>query len=479
MAKFIVEPANTQLWYPPFITLTATDTTPLLSGVSGWNWYFNGTYIASTSSWSHIFFDPIDLSTLTLYVCSPYGTDSSVQYISIPNYPLVPHFEILPSSAINIGSNVYATPITAIDRSPSVSAISAWNWYFNDVHVSSLSSWTYTFFDPCTGILRLSVQTPYSSGIDINPVTFTITRNIENACQHEPVVSEGYRGSTTLTPIITSYELLSHRLKYQLGWPVTNIEMCDDQVFDFINQAIEWYSKYAGFTEEYLVFDAQKVYKGGLGIKLDEIFSTLYQLQVSPCARNTTHSQTFSAQFYDCDLNCYRKVVDTFSLDTAEFTGTDTLFTMDYLFAQQTYFSYMLGSFGFDLITWHVLKDWLNLREKLFATKPYVRFDPRTQYLKLIPEPTSNNNFIGIVGCRVERAIADLVRERWVHQYALALTKIAIAHARGKFGGVVLFGGGSPAFDALMSQGITEKEKLEKELMESFGEVEPPLFFIG
>ncbi len=478
MVTFNVQPANTQLWYPPTISITAVDTTSSVSGVSGWNWFFNGTYVADTSSWSYTFFDHIEPTTITLYVCSQYGEGSSSQYISIPNYPLVPHFEILPSSAIDISNSVQSVPITAIDRTPGVSAISAWNWYFNDVSVSTASSWNYTFYDPITGILRLNTASPYNSAITINPVTFTITRNYENSCNKEPVAPKGYRGSTTLNPVITSYELLSHRVKYQLGWPVTNIEMCDDQMYDFINQAIEWYSKYAGFTEELLAFDACKVYKCGLGVKLDDIFTTLYQWYCDPCNRTAERNQAISAQFFDCDLNCYRKVVDVFALDTAEFTGTDTLFTMDYLFAQQTYFSYMLGSFGFDLITWHILKDWLNLREKLFATKPYVRFDPRTQYMWLTPEPTANNNFIGVVSCRVERAVADLVRERWVHQYTTALTKIAIAHARGKFGGVVLFGGGSPAFNELMNQGIAEKEKLEKELMEGFGEVEPPLLFI-
>ena len=43
---------------------------------------------------------------------------------------------------------------------------------------------------------------------------------------------------------------------------------------------------------------------------------------------------------------------------------------------------------------------------------------------------------------------------------------------------MILFGGGSVNSQDLMTQGNTEKELLEKELMDGFGEAEPPLFFI-
>lgn len=317
-----------------------------------------------------------------------------------------------------------------------------------------------------------NVFAAYSYYDNVSPGSNTI-----DSCEdYERAVPAGRAGSTTLNHAITSYELLAERIKMQLGYPAIRIELCDDQIYDFIDQGIEWYSKYAGYTEEYLVFNACSLYKCGLGIKLDDLFTQYYQYQ---CCSEVSHAAQISAQFVDCDLNAYRKVVDVFSVEPVEFTGTDTLFTMDYMFAQQTYFSYMLGSFGFDLVTWHILKDWLNLREKLFATKPYVRFDPRTQYLKLTPEPTGNKSFLGVIGCRVERSIADMVRERWVQRYALALTMIALGHVRGKFGQVTLFGGGSLNASDIMTQGLEMKKGLEEEIMGKYGEVEPPYFFIG
>jgi len=295
---------------------------------------------------------------------------------------------------------------------------------------------------------------------------------------NESILPEGIRGSTTLTPYVTSYDVLLERIKYQLGWPAVRIELCDDQIYDFINQAIEWYSKYAGYTEEYLAFSSQ-IYERGLGIKLDKIFTQQACLLNADFVTNT-QLRAMTAQYVDYDLNNYRKVVDVFSVDPTEFTGTDVLFTLDYQFAQQTYFSYMLGSFGWDLVTWHILKDWLNVREKMFATRPYFTFNPRTQYLKIFPEPnTASSVYIGILGCRVERPLRDNIRERWVGRWALASTMIALAHVRGKFAGTTLFGGGQVNYNDLMSQGLEMRKELEDELMNKYGEVEPPFFFIS
>ncbi|MCP3684344.1 MAG: hypothetical protein GY861_16830 [bacterium] len=299
-------------------------------------------------------------------------------------------------------------------------------------------------------------------------------------CQdHDPVTPAGVRGSTTLNPVVTSYELLSERIKMQIGWPMTNIELCDDQIYDFINQATEWYSKYAGFIEEYLIFDSN-AYECGRGMKVDTILNNIADFY---CPCSSTPQPSVSAQYVDCDLNNYRKVVGIFSVDPAGGQGgsSEVLFNMDYLFAQQAYFGQMMGGFGYDITTWHMLKEWMDLRKKMFATAIDVIFNPTSQTIKLIPEPqvgTSGGRYVGVIGCRMEKSVAELVQERWVQRYALALTKIALAHVRGKFGQVTLFGGGTINGQDLMTQGREDKAKLEAEIQDGYGEAEPPLFFI-
>ena len=106
------------------------------------------------------------------------------------------------------------------------------------------------------------------------------------------------------------------------------------------------------------------------------------------------------------------------------------------------------------------------------------RFDARTQILKLIPEPRDTHTYLGVVGCYVERPVKDLIRERWVQKYALALVKIAISRVREKYTGTNLFGGGSVNVN-LLAEGIKEKETLEQELMNGYQDTSPPTFFIG
>jgi len=476
--SFSVLPSRTQIFAAPYVSITATDTTDAVSAVSAWNWIFNKTLVSTNSAWSYRFFSSNTVATLYLSAQSPFGNAySSAVNITILDYPSIASFEVLPGVDLTIGATSRAVTITAQDTSPVISGISAWNWTFNDVTVSNTNNWIYTFFDIITGDIGLTVSGPYGS-TTLTDQEFRITDERVNACIKEPVLPIGIKGSTTFNPYITSYNLLGDRIKFQLGWPAVNIEICDDNIYDFIHQAIEWYSKYAGYTEEYLMFDGAKTYEPGLGFKIDNAINAIYKWQTNRC-QTSTYNPAVTAQYFDCDLNNYRKVIDVFSLDPVEFTGTDVLFTLDYLFAQQTYFSYLLGSFGFDLITWHILKDWLKLREKLFATKPLVRFDPRTQYLQMTPEPNYQNNFYGVIGCYIERPISQLVQERWVQRYALALTMIALAFIRGKYGQATLFGGANLQSTDLMTMGIKDKELLEKELMESFGEVTPPAFYHG
>ena len=157
------------------------------------------------------------------------------------------------------------------------------------------------------------------------------------------------------------------------------------------------------------------------------------------------------------------------------------MFTIEQTLAQQTYFSYAMGNFGFDLISWYCVKNWLETREKVLALRRSVEFDDRTQYMRMYPEPTDSVRFYGVVSCYVERPIRDIIKEPWVYQYALALTKITVGYVRGKYGQVPLFGGQLFSQD-IMTQGQSEKERLEQDLFTTsagFGSSDPVSFFIG
>jgi len=277
-------------------------------------------------------------------------------------------------------------------------------------------------------------------------------------------------GSTQLNPRIDSYDKLAQRIRRQLGEPLVNVEIHDEQIHDNIDLAIEYFTKYAGYTEEYLLFDSRK-YVAGYGMKIDTMINGTQEMY-------TTNAEGLSGG-YDYDLETHRKVLDCFSFDYGETTGINTLFTLETAMANQIYSSYMIGNFGFDLVTWEVLKGFIDTRKKVLAQNPHFRFDARTQVLRIIPEPLYAHSYLGVVGCYVERPIKDLVKERWIQRYTLALSKISVATVRGKYPNTNLFGGGTVNYQDFLQQGIQERDALEVELKNSYEDANPPMFFLG
>jgi hypothetical protein len=346
--------------------------------------------------------------------------------------------------------------------------------------------------------------------------------------------------STNLSSKIDSFSRLGDRITRTLGAPMVNIEIHQDQLFEFISIACEMFAKYAGYTEEYLVFNSD-LYVDGVGIRLDQLFSitpefnrintpvkTVYActsaipstfFSTSPTLSSryssgilqqqvltttdylsvinfnssvanlftpSTDNQTPFQNMFDYDAMSYRKVIDVANFEEGSSDGVNTLFTIEQTLAQQTYFSYSMGNYGFDLISWYTLKNWLGVREKMLATRRSFVFDPRTQLLVFYPPPRtpgSGSKFWGVMSCYVERPLRDLVKEQWVYQYALALSKIAVGNVRGKYTGTTMFGGGQINYNDLLNQGLKEKDTLEQQLYSGastgFGDGAPPQFFIG
>ena len=378
-------------------------------------------------------------------------------------------------------------------------------------------------------------------------------------CELKPI--SGFL-ATNLNSRTDSYDKLVDRILYDLGAPVVNVELFRDQMYDAITRACEKFTKFAGQTEEYIVFDSG-LYDKRIGIRLDTLFTlrniidlgvsdpfkqyntnmantqkvsepvyvciehlpkslfadiptlsglitddmwvgqivneTLYKAIVDTgivngidnCFRKSekpqfnatnTLDQTKYNPAFDYDLMDYRKVVNVTDIQQGSTTGINTLFTIEQTMAQQTYFSYAMGNYGFDLVSWYTLKNWLDVREKMLAQQIQFTFDPRTQYLRIFPEP-KNSTYYAVLRCWVERPLRDIIKEQWVYDYALALCKIRLAQVRGKYSNVNMFGGTSLQYDSIKNEGIKEKEELEKRLLEGsssgYGDMAPPMFQLG
>ena len=385
--------------------------------------------------------------------------------------------------------------------------------------------------------------------------------------------------STNLNNKIKTYDNLGDRIKRSLGYPLISLEIHTDQLRQNIQIAVEYFTKFAGFTQEYLIFDSE-MYESRKGIRLDLLYTVANMnmtassttggtnplgpgpesIRSYPPMRNgqdsvfvatstlsasyfttqsslsttfayqqsglqpgmsryqvinqttfaviTAHNSNLSAgvfgtfkqttpttisfegsasnahyyqNVFDYDVMDYRKVVDVGDFEEGSTTGINTLFTLEQTLAQQTYFSYALGNYGFDLVSWYTLKEWIDTREKVLGTRRDIKFDPRSQYLQMYPEPGANR-FYGVISCYLERAIRDVIMEQWVYEYAMALSMITIGRVRGKFGSVSLLGGGSLNYD-ILTEGMEKKTELEAKLLEGaspgFGDADPTLFIVG
>ncbi len=325
--------------------------------------------------------------------------------------------------------------------------------------------------------------------------------------------------STNLNSRIDGYQRLGDRISRSLGAPLVNVEIHQDQLFENIGIAIEMFTKYAGYTREYLIFNSD-LYERGKGIRLDVLFTAdrttnsdtllnpnfnfpyedvqgkqfapLYSLSkmvigdpgnpyIFQVGSDLKPNQLALNQSYDYLLDEYRKVIAVRQFEVGSSDGVNTLFTIEQTLAQQTYFSYSMGNYGFDLVSWYTLKNWLDTREHVLSLRKSINFNDRTQYMQMYPEP-GNDRFWGVLECYVEKPISWVIKEEWVYQYAAALSKIVVGRVRGKYGNVQLFGGGVLNYD-LLEEGRQEKEKLETQLYEGaspgMGDAEPVLFLVG
>ena len=371
--------------------------------------------------------------------------------------------------------------------------------------------------------------------------------------------------STNLNNKIDCYGRLGDRIKRSLGYPLVSVEIHPDQLNENIQIAVEYFTKFAGYTREFMIFDSA-LYETNKGIRMDMLYTlantdmdtnrkkiagtnplgpgpefyaetpdivytsqadVLSSIFASSSALSadfvdgidkgelfdhtlvdtlTTFDETLSATFepnirrtikrkgdcadegvttyqnmFDYDLMDYRKVMAVTDFEEGSNTGINTLFTLEQTLAQQTYFSYALGNYGFDLISWVAMKEWIDTREKVLALRRDIVFDDRSQYLKIYPQPR-NERFYGVLACYVERPVRDVIKEQWVYEYALALSMITVGRVRGKFGSVQLLGGGALNADVLQ-EGLAKKAELEELLMtgatSGFGDNDPVDFFVG
>jgi len=220
-----------------------------------------------------------------------------------------------------------------------------------------------------------------------------------------------------------------------------------------------------------------------------------------------TVSSTVSSN-YDGFINRKRKILGVFNADTTSQGGYfggggDLLFNFDYALMANT-FGYdlmgnrqALGKQGYDLLTYHMAKSFVEQSKKMLRYVSY-KFNPKTQYLKLIPEPTNSYTDVAsltccntstartsvgfqcyMVGVYLEPTVESLLSSYFIKEYVLAQAMIVLGRIRSTFGGVTLYGGATLTGEQLLSKGEEKADKLLVELRDELRYSAPPSFFFG
>ena len=96
--------------------------------------------------------------------------------------------------------------------------------------------------------------------------------------------------ATNLSPTVKSFDRLANRIAYTLGYPLVNIDVHRNQIYEYISIAAEMFTKYAGYTEEWVIFDSD-LYEKGKGIRLDKLFAITPELNTSYTSVDLTISE--------------------------------------------------------------------------------------------------------------------------------------------------------------------------------------------
>lgn len=230
-------------------------------------------------------------------------------------------------------------------------------------------------------------------------------------------------------------DIIIDRIKRKLGFPVYDVELTDDQIHDAIDAALRVlrtktsvaYTRKIGFLE---VLPYQNLYiMSNKRYGYDKIVSIMKILRLPSSFLTAVGSQQIYGQ----------------------------------LILQQLY---QAGSF--DLVSFHLLSSYIELLEKMFASKIQFNWNERTRELVLY-------NTVGkaekvLLDAMIEKSenelLSDRYTEHWIYRYALAEARETLAVGiRGKYSSLPGAGGGvSLEVSNLLESARSEKEECQLEI---------------
>lgn len=190
-----------------------------------------------------------------------------------------------------------------------------------------------------------------------------------------------------------------------------------------------------------------------------------------------TVAQTISGA-YDIDKSDWQKVSQVF---TAEFArngsggfgyGDNYLFSFDYNLAQSLFgHTHAFGMNGFNgvgLVDWYMAKGYVEQLQTMLRYVTY-QFNPKTQMLRIMPEPQCNNcsSYCYIVGVYLEPPVKHIINEPFIKDWVYGRALQIIGKVRSRWGTVNLVGGANVNGDAAIQEGDRIIERAMSDLRDN------------
>ncbi len=267
------------------------------------------------------------------------------------------------------------------------------NLLITDTSVGSLSYIAVTDYT-----LFKSLSVPYRFG-DNNPGT--------DGVSNQPSYNElgvGTDGSDE------ARSLLSNQIRYELGYPVVDVELTAEQLDYAITKAL-----------------SELRSKSGLGYKHGFFF--LY-----------TKPET-SKYLLTNKIGGLNKIVDVLSIQRVNSLASGGHDSGIY---GQIFANFLYNAGNFDLLSYHLMTEYKKTYEILFAQRIQYNWSEQTRELYIHQRMPSS--MLLSIEATVERTEQDIMSDRycvpWVRRYATALARIMLAEIRGKYSTLPGAGGG-------------------------------------
>lgn len=242
---------------------------------------------------------------------------------------------------------------------------------------------------------------------------------------------------------------MATELRYSLGYPVVDVELTQEQMDYFIQKSIDELRQRSSIA-----------YKHGF-----------FFMQIRPETQQYILSNKASGYNKIVNVLAIHRLTSAF-LSSAHGAGVYGQIVIQHL--------YNMGTF--DLLSYHLMAEYVELMEILFAGRITFTWNEQTRRLFM------NHRFpfaerMVLIEASVERTEQDLLSDRWtkpwIRRYALAQCRIALAEIRGKYS-TLPGAGGSVTLNAsdLRAAGVEEISLCLKDL-EDFIADQPEEFGLG